>query len=128
MKDVKFPDNKVLEGVTYQEGVKDGITRTFGSYTTKASQGTSTVSLLEIFGQLIGRQIDIPGSEDEAEFLDILQQAGNVQNLQLYATNVKRTLSPITKQNCPGVSDVTGGSDLNAKSAATLYLLAFVIE
>lgn len=127
LKDVKFPNNKVLGGVTYQEGVKDGITRTFGSYTTKASQGSSTVSLLEIFGQLIGRQIDIAGSEDEAEFLDILQQAGNVQNLQLYATNVKRTLSPITKQNCPGVSDVTGGSDLNAKGAATLYLLAFVI-
>ena len=128
LKDVKFPNNKVLEGVTYQETVIDGITRTFGSYKTKAPQGSSTVSLLEIFGQLIGRQIAIAGSEDEAEFLDILKQAGNVQNLQLYATNVRRTLSPITIQNCPGVSNVTGGSDLNAKGAATLYLLAFVIE
>lgn len=91
----------------------------FNDYTVPGTQ-SDEVSLLSIFGNLIGSDLEKGGQK---AFAKIISQAGFVANLQLYATNIAKTYDP-TK--CTGVGSTD--SNINAQAASTLYLLAFFLE
>lgn len=82
----------------------------------------SDMSFLDMFGASIGIDDIETYIVENSKLTDIFSQAGFVSNLQLFGTNVLKTMSQNT---CAGVTQ--DNKNIKANGAATLYLLAYML-